>query len=259
MMWGRETVAFGDGRVAHVALPEGYDDASNAYPLVVCLDAQWTFGTMCDASLNLGLARLIPRVVIVGLGWETTSSRETLALRAQAYTPTDAPFPDRVAPKGPNGPLRGGGAPAYLDWMVGEALPAIEARYRIQPGERLLMGHSLSALFGLYTLVNRPGVFNRYLLASPSIWWDGRAILDIEARSAAAGTKPAGNLFVSVGSGEEPPGFFPMITNARDMVGQLRSRNHPDLAFTMQVLDGEVHQSTIPAAISRGMRWLHAD
>ena len=56
MLWQRELHHHADkGRVLHVALPEGYGTREEPYPVLVCLDAQWTFGTVCDAALNLGV------------------------------------------------------------------------------------------------------------------------------------------------------------------------------------------------------------
>ena len=41
-----------------VALPMGYRaDASNPYPLVVCCDAPWTFGTAVDTTRILSMSR----------------------------------------------------------------------------------------------------------------------------------------------------------------------------------------------------------
>ena len=82
MIWQRELHRFGEERVLHVALPEGYHDRDARYPVLVCLDAQWTFGTVCDVALNLGLARLLPRVIVVGVGWDTNAARQVTRLRA---------------------------------------------------------------------------------------------------------------------------------------------------------------------------------
>jgi predicted alpha/beta superfamily hydrolase len=255
MLWRRETHSLGEGLVAEVALPEGYDDRDADYPLLVCLDPQWTFGTVCDSALNLGLARLIPRVIVAGIGWDTSSSREVLRLRGEAYTPTDAPFPDRVAPRDA-GPAPSGGAPRYQRWLLDEALPFLDDRYRSRPGQRLVVGHSLSALFGLYCLCTAPGAFSHYLLASPSIWWDDRVILEIEAREAARPGATHGKVFISVGADEEVGGLSPMVSNAKEVAERLGSRGHPELDLTLALLPGEIHFSTIPAAVSRGLRWL---
>ncbi|MFN0030008.1 MAG: alpha/beta hydrolase [Acidimicrobiales bacterium] len=258
MIWQRETLPDSAGRVLHVALPEGYHQPGNnsRYPLLVCLDAQWTFGTVCDSALNLGLARLLPRVIVVGVGWSSDVAREITRLRAQALTPTQAVVPPFVV-RGEQEAVRGGGGPDYRRWLLGEALPLIDARYRTLSGERTLIGHSLSALFGLGTLLEQPGAFNRYLLASPSIWWDDRVILAHEDHSREQGVTLEGQVFLSVGGLEEGLGGQPMITNARLMHERLAARAGDGLDTTLVVLEDELHHSTIPAAISRGLRWLY--
>jgi predicted alpha/beta superfamily hydrolase len=248
----------GEGRVLHVALPDGYDEGDVAYPLILCLDAQWMFGTLCDSSLNLGLARLMPRAVILGVGWQESTAKGTLRLRGEAYTPTVGEFPERVAPRS-LGQQSSGGAPRFLSSLVDDVLPLSHERYRLRADDRTFVGHSLSALFGLYTLFNRPETFQRYLLASPSIWWDDRVILQAESAFAERATDLAARVFVSVGADEEQPGFFPMVQNARLLVSQLEGRHYPSLQLTMTLLEGEIHYSTIPAAISRGLRALFHD
>lgn len=254
MIWRRTHHRLDDNLRVDVALPEGYDDTDADYPLLVCLDAQWTFGTVCDSALNLGLARLVPRVVVAGVGWDGLGTRDVLRRRGHAFTPTDAPFPERVAPRN-GGPTPSGGGPRFLGTLRDEVLPLLEDTYRVRPAERTLIGHSLSALFGLYVLCHEPALFSRLLLASPSIWWDDRVILDIEASTAPTRPDVDALVFLSVGSEEEQTGF-PMITNARLMAERLRTRGYPGLHLELAVIDGELHHSTIPAAISRGLRRL---
>ena len=257
MIWRHETHALSEGRLLQVALPEGYDDSESDYPLVVCHDPQWTFGTTCDAALNLGLARLIPRVIVAGVGWDIDTAKAVLRRRGEAYTPTNAPFPDRVAPK-EGGPTPSGGAAAHLAWLRGEVLPLLDSRYRTRPGDRTHVGHSLSGLFGLFTMFTAPDTFSRYLLASPSIWWDDKAILSFEERYAADHGDLAARVFASVGADEEQPGFYPMIQNLRILERALRGRSYPNLDLTVTELADEIHFSTIPGAISRGLRTLFA-
>ncbi|MEZ5264569.1 MAG: alpha/beta hydrolase-fold protein [Acidimicrobiales bacterium] len=256
MIWRREVCPLEGDRVLHVALPEGYEDSDQDYPLLVCLDAQWTFGTVCDASLNLGLARLLPRVVVAGIGWQATRARQVTRLRAESYTPTAAAYPPFMAPAG----AATGGGPAYLAWLLERALPELERRYRVRPDERTLIGHSLSGLFGVYTLLHAPGTFGRWLLASPSTWWDDRVIFGIEARQPdadiAAAAAPA-RVFLSVGSEEQRVGDIPMVANTEELRDRLRAARRPGLDVTLAMLDGELHHSTIPAAVSRGLRWLY--
>lgn len=245
-----------NGRLLQVALPEGYGTRPEPYPVLVCLDAQWTFGTVCDASLNLGLARLLPRVIVVGVGWTADSARAVVHARAAAFTPTSAPLPAAVTRSMADAPVYGQAA-AFQRWLLEEALPMLEARYAIDPTDRTLIGHSLSGLFGLYTLFTRPSAFGRWLLASPSSWWDGRMIFDLEATTATSAPAAPGRVFLSAGSEETLIGDIPMVANTRAMQARLAARSAPPVDSTFALLDGELHHSTIPAAVSRGLRWLY--
>lgn len=257
MLWQREIHHYDTlGRVLHVALPEGYGTRSEPYPVLVCLDAQWTFGTVCDAALNLGLARLLPRVIVIGVGWRTQVTREVMHARALAFTPTASPLPASIARNMAGAPAFGG-APEFQRWLLDEALPGLQQIYAIDPTERTLIGHSLSGLFALYTLFTRPEAFSRWLIASPSSWWDNRMIFDLDQHSLAHRPRPKGRVFLSVGEEESRVGEIPMLANTELLHARLAARQSDDFDTTLAILAGEVHHSTIPAAISRGLRWLY--
>ena len=244
------------GRLLQVALPEGYGTRDAAYPVLVCLDAQWTFGTVCDVALNLGLTRLLPRVIVVGVGWTATSARAVVHARAAAFTPTTAPLPAAVTRSMAEAPVYGQ-ADEFLRWLLDTALPMLEGRYAIDPGERTLIGHSLSGLFGLYTLFTRPAAFQRWLLASPSSWWDDRMIFGLEAAQATRAPASRGRVFLSAGSEETLIGEIPMVANTREIAARLAARSDCPCDSRFALLADELHHSTIPAAVSRGLRWLY--
>ena len=102
--------------------------------------------------------------------------------------------------------------------------------------------------------------FGRWLLASPSTWWNDRVIFDIESaqpRQAIGAVAAPGRVFLSVGSEEQQVGEIPMIANTRDLHAVLQGPRRGGLDVTLAMLEGELHHSTIPAAVSRGLRWLY--
>lgn len=240
----------GQQRLLTVLLPEDYGQGARDYPLLLCLDAQWLLGTVADSALLLGLARLMPRVLIAGLGWSHADLRDSVVARAHAYTPTVAPFPPEVVAPASRTLLAGGG-PAFLDFMVSDVLGLLERRYPLAVSSRCLVGHSLSGLFGLFTAATRPALFDRYLLASPSVWWQDRAILPLLASSTAI----RGRLYMTMGEEEGLIAGCPMRETAEAAARILRERN-PLLSARVEVLAGEVHASTAAGSVTRGLRWL---
>lgn len=76
-------------------------------------------------------------------------------------------------------------------------------------GRDALFGHSLGALFGLYALYTRASLFDCFMCASPSIWFDDCLILESEQRFREGGravkpaAKPRPTLMMSFGSLEQ--------------------------------------------------------
>jgi predicted alpha/beta superfamily hydrolase len=73
----------------------------------------------------------------------------------------------------------GGKANDYSRMLIEELKPIIDARYRTRPeGEHTALGgSSLGGLLSLYLGLTHPDVFGRLAVMSPSVWWDGKAIL----------------------------------------------------------------------------------
>ncbi|WP_419552813.1 hypothetical protein [Candidatus Poriferisodalis sp.] len=72
-----------------------------------------------------------------------------------------------------------------IDWP--EPLPVVyqtDANFGI--GFAADVGDSMGGLFGCYTLFNRGGFFNRYVIGSPWICWDHPLVFDYEAAYADA-------------------------------------------------------------------------
>ena len=175
---------FGNERKLRILLPAGYDDPANRtrrYPVLYLNDGQNLFDS-ATATLNpmewrvdetverLVARREIPPIVVVGV--DNAGRRD----RFREYFPwvdqyLQPPDPD---PQGRR----------YPEFLLGEVVPFIEARYRVErdPAGRGLGGSSAGALAAMYTVVTRPGTFGRLLVESPSIYVDDYRILREAAR-----------------------------------------------------------------------------
>jgi alpha-beta hydrolase superfamily lysophospholipase len=78
-------------------------------------------------------------------------------------------------------------------------LPTVDRDYRTRP-YRVLIGHSLGGLFARYALMNRPEVFNGYLIISPSLWWDDQALVKAAQPHFAAHKDLRADLYMTMGS-----------------------------------------------------------
>lgn len=82
--------------------------------------------------------------------------------RGVDYLPVPDPFEQNPAPSG---------ADRYLDFVIGDVIPYVNAHYptRAAPAHTGFGGSSYGAASAFYAALSRPGVFGRLLLESPSV------------------------------------------------------------------------------------------
>jgi predicted alpha/beta superfamily hydrolase len=122
----------------------------------------------------------------------------------------------------------------------------------------------LGGLFTCWALLQGGDTFRRYLAVSPSLWWDGKLLLD-EKRAPAGELGPAG-IYLAIGEHEsdlltawpaldaaeaEIFGGLNMVADMRDFAARLR--RHPGLAVTTEVIPDEHHCTVWGAAVTRGI------
>lgn len=152
-----------------VSKPDGYDAGTDRYPVLYLLDGETHFRYASGIVNFLAQNDRIPPMLVVGI---TSGDREQ---RTRDLTPPSTDEMDnRFAPGN-------GGASTFLAFMADELIPYVEKTYRTRP-YRLLVGHSFGGLFAIYALATRPKLFNAYIAADPSIYWNNEAVV-VQAES----------------------------------------------------------------------------
>ncbi|HYE50690.1 MAG TPA: alpha/beta hydrolase-fold protein [Azospirillaceae bacterium] len=237
----------------YVKVPPGYAKPENAgrrYPVLYLNDGPYTFQVASGVSRVPFSQGLFEEFILVGLSW--AHGEDPADSRSRDLTPW--PNPRMARPTG--------GAKAYWEFLKTEAIPFVEARYRIDPARRTLAGQSYGALFGLWVAFNDPGTFGNYVLTSPSIWFRDRAILEAEEAYAARHEEMKARLYLAIG-GQERPGTdcarctFDMVADQELLAQRLRSRNHKGLELRSEVVEGAFHETTFPVGLIRAMQWLY--
>lgn len=152
-----------------LSVPDG-PPPTQGYPVVYLIDGNTTFAM---AQQVLAKAPEI-RAVLVGVGYPSDDRDEIVRLRFFDLTP---PTPAELVPPGMNAP-RTGGADSFSEFVEATLKPEVERRVAIDRTRQTLFGHSLGGLFALHVLFSKPDAFQTYIAADPSIWWNGRSILN---------------------------------------------------------------------------------
>jgi uncharacterized protein len=243
-----------------VALPEGYSRSHAPYGVLYAADANAEFFTLVEAVRLAAFGGEIPPLVIVGIGYDLGDGGvgALMGPRFVDLTPTRDPAYEKgltaAAKKGGFAPPEGtGGAPAFLEFIRSQLVPTIEKEYNVSRTDRGWFGHSAGGLFGVYALLNNQGLFSRFLLGSPVLNWDKRAMFEAESAYAAKHRSMPVRAFFAAG-GDEAAG---MLRNLKEFTSQLEQRRYEGLELAVHVFDGEGHDAVIPATISRGIRYLY--
>lgn len=176
------------------------------YPVIYVLDGNLLFGTAMETVRNLSGAGLgvgeIPMAFTVAIGYkDATNLLSTFHKRWRDYTPNVGGVAEKMT-KLMGGPsdIAGGGAPNFLKFLNKELKPLMESKYNVDPNDATIAGLSLGGLFSSWTLLNQPDSFQRYIIMSPSIWWNSEEVWEWESRFAKNNNDINAKVFVTAGS-----------------------------------------------------------
>jgi predicted alpha/beta superfamily hydrolase len=255
----------GQDYLVNVGVPPFYDPGGEAYPVVVITDGGPGFSAIHSVAPLMQMAGELTPFITVGISYDIKVPMHAMALRNRDLTQSkntsltsgdddqEVEMPDwyKNLPK-----VEAGGASNFLDFINDQVKPLIQENYH-SADDYTYAGYSLGGLFGLFALFNSPTSFQRYVIGSPSIWWDDKDILSHERSFAKNNDDLKATVYMSSGSLEEPadvPDKPAMVTNMLNLAGTLSDRNFKNLRLTHQVLEDETHMSGHPLALLRGIR-----
>ena len=187
---------FRNTRKLRVWLPPGYSAPENQgrhYPVFYLNDGQnlfdpatayigidWQADEAADRLIREGR---IPPLIIVGID---NAQKD----RPREYSPYRSFHPPIMRPQGKR----------YPDFLLNEVMPFVYQHYRIARGPENtgLGGSSLGAIASLFTVMDRPGIFGRLLLESPSLFISNRQLL----KSSRAFRQWPARIFMAMGTKE---------------------------------------------------------
>lgn len=215
--------------------------------MIYLLDGYWDFNLVNTLMGGLIYDRVAPELIVVGLSYGGDNPSYD-RLRGDDYTPT------RCHPSHSQEPFGGGGG-RFLTFIEQSVLPAVEGRYRVDPTQRILSGHSLGGLFTLYALFERPDLFAAFLALSPAADWDERWLFRQEKAFRERNPRLERRVWLSVGDSE-----WPHFTQAcRDFFEQFCASRYLGLELAVKIIEGERHSGVKPESYNRALRFAFAE
>jgi predicted alpha/beta superfamily hydrolase len=228
---------FRNTRMLRIWLPPRYDAPGNEtrhYPVFYLNDGQnlfdratafagveWQVDETADRLIR---QEVIPPLIIVGID-------NTQGDRIKEYVPYRSLHPPILRPQGKR----------YPEFLMNEVMPFIYERYRIARGPENtgLGGSSLGALISLYAVTERPGIFGRLLLESPSLFISNRRILKHSRHV----RKWPEKVFLAVGTREagREDKDRQVVDDVRDLERKMRGAGLDEKRLLVKIDEGATH------------------
>jgi len=224
-----------------VALPRSFAGSDRRYPLLLLLDAEYSFPVAHAIVNHLTDRDRLPEMVAVAIGHADGDDRDAYRRqRTRDYTPWFSPD----GGYGPQFQKVSGGGPAFARFISVELLPVLASRYRTT-GDRTLVVHSYGGLFATWMLSRGSADFRRFIIVSPSLWYlDRKVLAGIESRKPASGTR----VYLAVGQNENPR----MENDLRKLYQLLGGGGDVEI----DVWARQNHDTVFPFALSNGLRFV---
>ena len=165
-------------RKGYIYLPDSYEaDSTRHYPVMymfdghnVFFDTDATYGK--SWGMNSFMNRTRKQLFIVAIECNHEGDG-----RLQEYSPID--FENTTV-----GKVKGKGR-IYMDWLVNELKPRIDAHLRTLPDRKntIICGSSMGGLMSLFAVVEYNHVFQRAACLSPSLWVSPSKLVQLIARA----------------------------------------------------------------------------
>lgn len=236
----------------NIALPEGYHTSPDKYyPVLYLLDPYWDFLPINSIVGTLQYDKYVPDMIVVGIGY-TGDNPDYGTLRQIDYTPITDRFDQNS-----------GDAPAFLEFLELEVIPKIESELRVDTSFRALAGASLGGLFCLYTMFEKPELFQGYVVSSPAILWGRRWIIQREIDfywgdsqdlwlDHTQSTLPT-RLFMTVGTAETEVNWY-NETKAFDTL--ISNREYEGFEYEFHAMEGYHHGGIKFPTFTRGLPFI---
>lgn len=235
-----DSKSVGDDFILYVRVPPAATaNPDQTFPVIYALDGDHTFPMMCSITTELSWSGAVPPVIVVGIGYGTldleNGNHRSRDLSPQPY---------------PGSPDSGGGS-KFLEFLLTEAVPHIEASYPADPEQRYLFGHSLGGLFALYTYSKNADTFQGIVAGSPFL----AGQLDLLNETAGDAAPRSCRLFIATGDEEDAKLF---IDDLAPLKAKLDNSWAVPGSYETVLLPGFDHFTSVAPSISKGLKSVFA-
>ena len=235
-------------RILNIYLPQGYDTKDTTkYPVVYLLDGSADEDFIHVVGLyqfnSFPWINRVPKSIIVGI--------------ANIDRKKDFTFPTTITKNREMIPTSGG-SEIFINFIEKELQPFIQEKYRTT-SSRTIIGESLGGLLATEILFKKPRLFDKYIIISPSLWWNNGSLLNLNPAVLQENFKAKTDIYIGVGKEgltlSEPPHV--MEVDANLLAEKITNLKNKHVTVYFDYLPQEDHATIGHQAIYNALRLLY--
>lgn len=235
-------------RILNIYFPEGYNQNDTVnYPVIYLLDGSADEDFIHIVGLvqfnNFEWVNQLPKSIVVGI--------------ASVDRERDFSFPTTNKAQKLRFP-KTGHSDNFIAFIEKELQPYIHSKYKTN-SDRMLIGQSFGGLLATEILLKKPTLFNKYIIVSPSLWWDNGSLLELKSEIFTADFKSQTDIYIGVGkeglTPSEPPRV--MEVDANLLADKLKQSSSKNVNVYFDYLPLENHATILHQAVSNAFKLLY--
>ncbi|OIV41799.1 alpha/beta hydrolase [Flavobacterium johnsoniae] len=235
-------------RILNIYLPDGYNPKDDAkYPVIYLLD-----GSADEDFIHItGLVQFnsfewinqVPKSIVVGIA--TVDRRR------------DFTFPTTVEKDKTRFPTTGH-SDKFIAFIEKELQPFINKKYKTNESKTII-GQSLGGLLETEILFKKPSLFNKYVIVSPSLWWDNGSLLNMDSEIFQENYKQQTEIYVAVGKEGLTPTEIPRVmeVDANLLAEKIKTSRSKNIKVYFDYFPEENHGTILHPAVSNSFRFFY--
>ena len=234
-------------RILNIYLPENYQATDTTkYPVVYLL----------DGSANEDFIHVVGLYQFNSFSWINRAPKSIIVGIANTDRKRDFTYPTTITEDKTAYPTTGH-SDKFIAFIEKELQPFIEKQYRTT-ASKTIIGESLGGLLATEILLTHPELFSKYIIVSPSLWWDNGSLLHQSTDILQHDSTQIKGVYIGVGKEGLTPGAFPRVmeVDANVFADRLKRLNEKNLSVYFDYLPQEDHATIGHQAIFNALRWL---
>jgi predicted alpha/beta superfamily hydrolase len=235
-------------RILNIYLPEGYkQNDTTKYPVIYLVD-----GSADEDFIHIvGLVHFnsfewinqVPKSIVVGIA--------TVDRRRDFTFPTQIEADKKAYPTS-------GHSDKFISFIEKELQPYIDKKYNTNESKTII-GQSLGGLLATEILFVKPQLFNKYIIVSPSLWWDDGSILKQNATILDYTFTQQTDVYIGVGKEGLTPTEIPRVmeVDANLLTEKIKGTKSKNVKVFFDYLPQENHATIMHQAVSNAFRLLY--